>query len=250
MRYFIYLSFNGAHYHGWQQQENAATVQEALNRTLSVLLKEDIQTLGAGRTDAGVHARNYVAHFDSERLAYLSERLNVVYKLNCILPDDICIHRIVPVHDTAHARFDARLRIYKYYVHLTPNPFVHEFSTYIPYNLDIAKMNEAAAKLREYDDFSSFARLHSDNKTNICKILQAEWEEKGDNLVFTIAADRFLRNMVRAIVGTLLEAGRGKITVSDFAQIIERRERGAAGTSAPAKGLFLEEIRYDYVVFE
>jgi tRNA pseudouridine38-40 synthase len=245
MRYFICLSYNGTHYHGWQAQENARTVQEEVNRALAVLLKEETQTVGAGRTDAGVHARNYIAHFDSESLAALSEQLNVVYKLNCILPDDICVHSIVPVHDAAHARFDATLRVYKYYIHRSPNPFVHEFSAYIPYNLDIAKMNEAAEKLFEYDDFTSFARLHSDNKTNICKISQATWEEDADNLVFTIAADRFLRNMVRAIVGTLLEVGRGKITVNDFAQIIERRERGAAGTSAPAKGLFLEEIRYD-----
>jgi tRNA pseudouridine38-40 synthase len=244
MRYFICLSYNGTHYHGWQAQENARTVQEELNRSLSVLLKEEIQTVGAGRTDAGVHARNYIAHFDSESLASLSEQLNVVYKLNCILPEDVCVHHIVPVNDTAHARFDAILRVYKYYIHRAPNPFVHEFSAYIPYNLDVAKMNEAAAKLFEYDDFTSFARLHSDNKTNICKVSQAVWEEDGDNLVFTIAADRFLRNMVRAIVGTLLEVGRGKITVNDFVQIIEQRERGAAGTSALAKGLFLEGIRY------
>jgi len=245
MRYFICLSYSGTHYHGWQVQENARTVQEELNRALSVLLKEEIQTVGAGRTDAGVHARNYIAHFDSENLAFLPERLDIVYKLNCILPDDVCVHSVVPVQDTAHARFDASLRIYKYYIHRKPNPFAHEFSVYIPYNLDITKMNEAAAKLFEYDDFTSFARLHSDNKTNICKVLQAVWEEVEDNLIFTIAADRFLRNMVRAIVGTLLEVGRGKITVDDFVQIIERRERGAAGTSAPAKGLFLEEIRYE-----
>ncbi|MDR0295545.1 MAG: tRNA pseudouridine(38-40) synthase TruA [Prevotellaceae bacterium] len=245
MRYFICLSYNGTHYHGWQVQENARTVQEELNRALSVLLKEEIQTVGAGRTDAGVHARNYIAHFDSESLASLSEQLNVIYKLNCILPEDVCVHHIVSVNDTVHARFDAILRVYKYYIHRVPNPFVHEFSAYIPYNLDVAKMNEAAAKLFDYDDFTSFARLHSDNKTNICKISQAIWEEDADNLVFTIAADRFLRNMVRSIVGTLLEVGRGKITIDDFVQIIEQRKRGAAGTSAPAKGLFLEEIRYE-----
>ena len=248
MRYFICLSYNGTHYHGWQAQENARTVQDMLNRALSVLLKEDIQTVGAGRTDSGVHARNYIAHFDSERLALLSEQMNIVYKLNGILPDDICVHRIVTMHDTAHARFDAVLRTYKYYIHRTPNPFAHEFSVYIPYNLDIEKMNEAAARLYEYEDFSAFARLHSNNKTNICKVIQAIWEETPDGLVFTIAADRFLRNMVRAVVGTLLEVGRGKISVADFVRIIERRERGAAGTSAPAKGLFLEEISYDYVM--
>jgi tRNA pseudouridine38-40 synthase len=248
MRYFICLSYNGTHYHGWQLQENAPTVQEELNRALSVLLKEDIQTVGAGRTDTGVHARNYMAHFDSENLVFLLEKLNITYKLNAILPDDICVHRIVPVHDTAHARFDATLRIYKYYIHLTPNPFVHEFSVYIPYNLDMVKMNEAAATLCEQADFTSFARLHSDNKTNICKVVQAIWEEVPNGLVFTIAADRFLRNMVRAIVGTLLEVGRGKITLDDFLRIIEQKERGAAGTSTPAKGLFLEEIRYNYAV--
>lgn len=250
MRYFICLSYNGTHYHGWQVQENARTVQEELNQALAVLLKEEIQTVGAGRTDAGVHARNYIAHFDSERLALLMKGQNIVYKLNCILSGDICIHRIVPVHDTAHARFDARLRTYKYYVHHAPNPFTQEFSTYIPYNLDIIKMNEAAAKLYGYDDFTSFARLHSDNKTNNCKIAQAVWTETADGMIFTVSADRFLRNMVRAIVGTLLEVGRGKIGVDDFVRIIEQRERGAAGTSAPAKGLFLEEIQYEYAVGE
>ncbi len=246
MRYFICLSYNGTHYHGWQQQENAPTVQGELNRVLSVLLREDILTLGAGRTDTGVHARNYIAHFDSKNLGRLPEAVNVVYRLNCMLPNDICVHRITPVHDTAHARFDAIRRKYCYYVNLQKNPFVHEFSAYVPYALDVDKMNAACDKLFEYEDFTSFAKLHSDNKTNICKIEAAHWDVRPEGLVFTIVADRFLRNMVRAIVGTMFEVGRDKLTVEKFAQIIMQRERGAAGISAPARGLFLEEVAYLY----
>jgi len=246
MRYFICLSYNGTNYHGWQLQENAPTVQGELNRCLSVLLKEEILTLGAGRTDTGVHARKYIAHFDSENLGQLIETINVVYKLNCMLPNDICIHWIVPVHDAAHARFDAVRRKYCYYVSLQKDPFAYDFSTYVPYLLDMDKMNAACVKLFEYDDFTSFAKLHSDNKTNICKIEEACWAAPPDGLVFTIAADRFLRNMVRAIVGTMFEVGRGKLTIEDFVRIIEQRERGAAVVSAPSKGLFLEEVTYPY----
>jgi tRNA pseudouridine38-40 synthase len=249
MRYFICLSYNGTRYHGWQVQENAPTIQAEINRVLRVLLGDPIVTVGAGRTDAGVHARRYVAHFDSEQLAHRTGKMNVVYKLNCMLPTDICIHSIVPVHDTAHARFDAVERTYKYYMHTSPDPFLTEFSAYIPYVLNVEAMNEACEKLFNYKDFTSFAKLHSDNKTNLCTLTKAVWEAAADRLVFTISADRFLRNMVRAIVGTMLEVGRGKISVDDFVRIIEQKERGAAGISAPAKGLFLEQVKYNYIDF-
>ncbi len=247
MRYFICLSYKGTNYHGWQAQDNAPTVQAALNKALSVLLKEDIQTLGAGRTDAGVHARHYIAHFDSLSLARMLPVMPVAYKLNCMLPNDICIHSIEPVHDTAHARFDALSRTYKYYVHLEPDPFVLDTSAYIPYALDVERMNAACLKLFDFEDFTSFAKLHSDNKTNICKLMEAHWEQAPGALVFTITADRFLRNMVRAIVGTLFEVGRGKMSIDDFVGVIQRRERGGAGISAPAQGLFLERIQYPYL---
>jgi tRNA pseudouridine38-40 synthase len=168
--------------------------------------------------------------------------------MNSVLPSDICVYDIIPVHDTAHARFDAVERTYKYYIHTVPDPFLFDFSVYIPYSLDVGAMNEAAKKLLDYSDFTSFAKLHGDNKTNLCKLTKAEWEGiDGSRLVFTISADRFLRNMVRAIVGTLLDVGRGKTTFDDFLRIIEQKERRAVGTSAPAKGLFLEQISYDYI---
>ncbi len=248
MRYFICLSYSGTKYHGWQCQENALTVQGELNRALSVLLREEISTLGAGRTDTGVHARNYIAHFDSNILASHLENKDLLYRLNCIINNDICVHRIIPVHDTAHARFDAVERTYKYYVNTEPDPFVWEYSAYVPYHLSVDKMNEACSKLFDYIDFTSFAKLHSDNKTNLCKIKEARWERVPGGLVFTISADRFLRNMVRAIVGTMFEVGRGKLSMSDFVRVIEQKERGAAGISAPAKGLFLEKIKYPYSI--
>jgi tRNA pseudouridine38-40 synthase len=247
MRYFICISYNGTHYHGWQVQDNAPTVQADLNRALTVLLGEPIVTVGAGRTDAGVHARRYIAHFDSENMENRQSKMNIIYKLNCILPPAISVHSIIPVHETAHARFDAVERTYKYYINTSPDPFLLEFSTYIPYALDVTAMNEACAKLFDYDDFTSFAKLHSDNKTTICKITEAVLDVVPGGLVFTISADRFLRNMVRAIVGTMLEVGRGKISSEGFACIIEHKKRGAAGISAPAKGLFFEQVKYSYL---
>ncbi|MDR3181198.1 MAG: tRNA pseudouridine(38-40) synthase TruA [Prevotellaceae bacterium] len=246
MRYFICLSYKGTHYHGWQAQENAPAVQAELNRALSLLLGEPVVAVGAGRTDTGVHARRYVAHFDSER-DLLRDKMKWIYRLNGILSSDICVYDIVSVHDTAHARFDAVERTYKYYIHTAPDPFLLDFSVYIPYSLDVKAMNEASGKLLNYNDFTSFAKLHSQNKTNLCKLTKAEWESTDNGLVFTISANRFLRNMVRAIVGTLLNVGRGKATVDDFVRIIEQKGRRAAGASAPAKGLFLEQVNYDYI---
>jgi tRNA pseudouridine38-40 synthase len=246
MRYFICLSYKGTHYHGWQIQENAPTVQAELNKALGLLLGEPVMTVGAGRTDTGVHARRYIAHFDSER-DLLNDKTNFIYRLNGVLPADICIYDIVLVHDTAHARFDAVERTYKYYIHTAPDPFLLDVSVYIPYPLDVDMMNEAAEKLLNYNDFTSFAKLHGNSKTNLCTLTKAEWERTGNGLVFTISANRFLRNMVRAIVGTLLDVGRGKTALDDFVGMIERKNRRAAGASAPAKGLFLERINYDYV---
>jgi tRNA pseudouridine38-40 synthase len=246
MRYFICLSYNGTRYHGWQVQENAPTVQGELHHALGIVLGEPVATVGAGRTDAGVHARRYVAHFDSGQTERLADRENIVYRLNGILPSDICVHGVYPVHDTAHARFDATERTYKYYIHTEPDPFLLEVSAYIPYTPDVNAMNEACKILLTYEDFTSFAKLHSDNKTNLCTLTKAEWEIAGNRLVFTISANRFLRNMVRAIVGVLLEVGRGKCTTDGFVNLIEARKPGAGGISSPARGLFLEEIRYPY----
>lgn len=246
-RYFIQLSYNGAAYHGWQVQENANSVQAELNKALSTYLREAIETLGAGRTDTGVHARFYVAHFNS-----ISEELDkdiphFLYKLNCLLPQDISVFALKKTRDDAHARFDATARTYKYYISQVKNPFLNElaYPLYIP--LNVAAMNKAARLLYEYADFTSFSKLHTDVKTNNCKVTFAEWTKEADNtLVFTITADRFLRNMVRAIVGSLLEVGKGKISIEEFRQVIEQKDRGKAGMSVPAKGLFLTDISYPY----
>ena len=241
-RYFIQLSFKGTNYHGWQIQPNAISVQEVLEKSLSTLLREEISVVGAGRTDTGVHASFFVLHFDS--LQQDLDSGNFVFKLNRFLPADIGIHKIIKAGNDAHARFSAASRTYQYFVATDKNPFSTDTSFYYSGNLDMCKMNEAAAILFEYEDFTSFSRLHTDVKTNNCKIFLANWKKEGSQLIFTIKADRFLRNMVRAIVGTLLEVGKGKITVEDFRQIIEKKDRGVAGASAPAQGLFLTDIEY------
>ncbi|MDR0660705.1 MAG: tRNA pseudouridine(38-40) synthase TruA [Prevotellaceae bacterium] len=246
-RYFIQLSYNGAAYHGWQVQENANSVQAELNKALFTYLREPIETIGAGRTDTGVHAKFYLAHFDSMNKELDSNIPHLLYKLNCLLPEDISVFGLKKMHSDAHARFDATARTYKYYICKTKNPFFNEFaySLYIP--LDINAMNKAAQLLFGYTDFTSFSKLHTDVKTNNCKITFAEWTEEADNtLVFTITADRFLRNMVRAIVGSLLDVGKGKISIEEFRKIIEQKDRGKTGMSAPAKGLFLTNISYPY----
>lgn len=244
MRYFLVLDYNGASFFGWQRQPNQDTVQERIEKALSTLLRENIEITGAGRTDTGVHARNYVAHFDSN-VDDLHTDADFLYKLNCILPFDINIQRIAKVADNAHARFDATRRTYKYYVTGKKDVFGYQFM-HRAKNLDVALMNQASAKLLEYDDFTSFSKLNTDVKNNICTVFEAGWAESGDSLAFTITANRFLRNMVRAIVGTLLEVGYGKMTVDEFCAVIEAKDRGKAGTSAPAKALFLEKIVYPY----
>lgn len=244
MRFFIYLSYKGTAYNGWQIQSNATSVQQTLQQALSTLLRENIVATGAGRTDTGVHASYYVAHFDTKSPAIV-EKDDFCYHLNAVLPRDIAVSSIEQVADDAHARFDATLREYKYYVVTRKDPFRTDTAYFCSAPLNIDRMNEAAAILKDYEDFTSFCKLHSDNKTNICHIEESYWRAEGDSLIYTISADRFLRNMVRSIVGSLLRVGSGKANVDDFRAIIESRSIGAAAASAPACGLFLTNIKYD-----
>ena len=246
MRYFIYLSYDGTNYHGWQVQPNANSIQAELMRGLSTLLRQDIEVVGAGRTDTGVNASMMVAHFDIEATLSKADLFELSRRLNRLLPPDIAIHKIVPVKEDAHARFSATARTYQYHVSSTKDPFNRHYTYRCPFELDYEKMNEAAARLFDYTDFTSFSKLHTDTKTNNCKIMYARWE----NGIFTIKADRFLRNMVRAIVGTLMEVGRGAITIDDFCRIIEKKDRCAAGSSMPGNALFLTNIEYPEDIFQ
>ncbi len=241
-RYFIYLAFNGANYHGWQIQPNGITVQEVVEKALATLLRRETPVTGAGRTDAGVNARLMVAHFDTEEP--LTTPDVIADRLNRVLPPDVAVYAIRPVVPEAHCRFDALSRTYKYYLIDHKSPFLDAFACRYRGSLDFEAMNCAAEQLYRYIDFTSFSKLHTDVKTNNCKVTYAHWEKEGEQWVFTITADRFLRNMVRAIVGTLLEVGRGKLTVEGFCRIIEQKDRCAAGTSVPGKALFLHDITY------
>lgn len=242
-RYFIQLSYNGARCFGWQRQPKEISVQEILEKAFSTILREEIAVTGAGRTDTGVHASFYIAHFDTEN--EITDPVQLAFKLNRFLPADIAIQKIWKVDNEFHARFSAVSRTYKYFISTVKSPFTTEtsFQYTVPLNVDL--MNQAAKMLFEFTDFTSFSKLHTDVKTNNCKIYHAEWEKLGDQLVFTIKADRFLRNMVRAIVGTLIEVGKGKISIEQFTEIIERKDRGEAGTSVPPQGLFLVDIEYN-----
>jgi tRNA pseudouridine38-40 synthase len=244
-RYFIHLNFKGTNYHGWQVQENALTVQGELQNAFSILLKEKIKIIGCGRTDTGVHARNFYAHFDTKKID-LSTRKDIIYKLNRLLPEDIAILGIYATNKNAHSRFDALSRIYKYYICTGKNVFKNDYLWQQSLNLDIEIMNKVAEQLKNYKDFTSFSKLHSNTKTNYCKIYKAYWQKNNEVIIFTIEADRFLRNMVRSIVGTLIDVGKGKIDYNDFCRIIEAKDRNKAGMSVPAKGLFLEDITYPY----
>lgn len=246
-RYFIELSFKGTRYFGWQIQPGHITVQEVLEKTFSAFLRQPVTVTGAGRTDTGVHSRCFVAHIEVENLAY--ELSDLVYKLNRFLPSDISLKSIRPVHPGAHARFSALSRTYQYYITRVKDPFTIDTAYLYPMALDVESMNDAASVLLKHSDFTSFSKLHTDVKTNICQIKSACWEQSGNQLVFTITADRFLRNMVRAIVGTLLEVGKGKLTVTGFEEIILKNDRCAAGTSAPAQGLFLNGITYSEDIY-
>jgi len=241
-RYFLQCCYKGTNYHGWQIQPNAISVQEVIEDALSKILREKIAVVGAGRTDTGVHASFFILHFNIENS--IPENFDVVYKLNSFLPSDIAVQKVWQVNDEMHARFSATSRTYHYFISTEKNVFGAETSHKYLNPLDMDKMNEAAQTLFDYNDFTSFSRLHTDVKTNNCKIIQAEWKVEEKQLVFIIKADRFLRNMVRAIVGTLLEVGKGKLTIEQFRKIIEVKNRGSAGASAPAQGLFLVDIEY------
>ena len=242
-RYFIELSFKGTLYHGWQLQPNAVTVQAEIERALQILTGEPVNTIGAGRTDTGVHASKYIVHFDSDH-ALPANHDDFLYKMNAILPGDIAIHDIYPVKPDTHARYTAIYRTYTYRISRIKDPFNTEISWYYPMPLDVTAMNEASARLLTFDDFTSFSKLHSDVKTNSCQIFEAGWSERGFQLLFAIRANRFLRNMVRAIVGTMIEIGRGKMQPDGLDKIIEGKNRSLAGFSVPAHGLELTEIGY------
>lgn len=243
MRYFINLSYLGTSFHGWQIQPNAHSVQQELEEALSKLLQEEIKVVGAGRTDTGVHASYYVAHFDTQKEDKVKNP-NFIYHLNAIISKDIAVSAIREVKCDTNARFAATEREYKYYISLRKNPFRRGQAYMVPYPLNVKLMQEAASKLLSYSDFTSFAKLHTDTLNNICHVTYAQFEQDDDLLVFTIRANRFLRNMVRAVVGTLLDVGREKITVERFCEIVEAKDRGKAGSSADPSGLFLTNIIY------
>ena len=246
-RYFIYLSYKGTAYHGWQNQPNGISVQEVLTKALSTVLRTETEITGAGRTDTGVHAQLMVAHFDVE--GELPAALDLANKLNSLLPRDIAILKIVEVQPDAHARFDAVSRQYEYHVVTEKDVFRTELAARLSDKLDFEAMNLATSVLLEYRDFTSFSKLHTDVKTNNCVITRAEWSKQGDEWVFTIEADRFLRNMVRAIVGTLFEVGRHRMSVDEFRAVIEAKNRCKAGVSVPAQGLYLVDIQYPENLF-
>jgi tRNA pseudouridine38-40 synthase len=242
MRYFIWFGYDGTHYHGWQIQPNGVTVQSELERCLSLLMREKVSVTGAGRTDAGVHARRMAAHFDT--VQELDGAL-LVKKLNGLLHEDIAVYSIEQVADDLHARFSATSRTYHYYIHTHKSPFLNQYSLEIHYQLDYALMNEAGCVLTEYEDFGAFCKAGSDVKTTLCKVTQAQWiQTSPTEWYFEITANRFLRNMVRAVVGTLVEVGRGRMSLEEFRQVIEGKKRTQAGESMPAKALFLEDVVY------
>lgn len=242
MRYFVNLSYDGTRYHGWQIQPNGDSVQARLQGALSLLLRSEIIVTGAGRTDAGVHARMMVAHFDFEGAL---DGCQLTYKLNKLLPRDIAVRSVERVADDLHARFSATSRMYRYYLHTEKNPFLSFTSCELHYPLDFSRMNEAAKVLMEYEDFGAFCKAHADVKTTLCHVMVAEWVQTSPTTwYFEIRANRFLRNMVRAVVGTLIDVGRGRVTLDDFRKIIEGKKRTEAGESMPAHALFLEDITY------
>lgn len=246
-RYFLHLAYNGKAYHGWQIQPGTESVQEVLEKCISLKLKQTVSVTGCGRTDTGVNARNFYAHFECEPIDDLQ---NFVYQLNVFLPDDIVVFDCWQVYHHFHARFDATSRTYHYYITRSKNPFHNHDSYYVYGNLDVGRMNDAAKILFEYTDFTSFSKLHTQVKTNNCKIMEARWYYDGELLVFEIKADRFLRNMVRAIVGTMLEVGKGKMDLDGFRAVIEHKDRCSAGTSVPAHALFLENVSYPTELFK
>jgi tRNA pseudouridine38-40 synthase len=244
LRYFIKLAYNGTHYHGWQYQPNAASVQETMNKAFSVILNSEINLMGAGRTDTGVHAKEMYAHFDSETPFNIQ---SIIHKLNSFLPKDIVVYTILPVADEAHTRFDATKRTYEYHINTFKDVFLQEQSWYFHQKLDLDLMNEAAKSLLKHTDFQCFSKVNTDVNTFDCSIFEAYWKQENEKLIFTISANRFLRNMVRSIVGTLINIGLHKITLDDFETIIKNKNRDKAGFSVPAHGLYLTKIEYDYI---
>lgn len=241
-RFFVYFAYDGTAYHGWQIQPNGNSVQAELQRCLSTLLREEITVTGAGRTDAGVHARKMTAHFDTEQTIDCKQ---LAYKLNRILPNDIAVTEVKEVPSDLHARFSAIARTYHYYIHTQKDPFLRNSSCELHYALDFDKMNEAAAKLLTYTDFGAFCKSHADVKTTLCQVSAARWVQQSPySWYFEITANRFLRNMVRAVVGTLIDVGRGRLSIDDFCRIIEGKKRTEAGESMPAHALFLEDVSY------
>lgn len=244
MRYFIKLAYNGKNYHGWQCQPNAASVQETVNKAVSVILNSEITIMGAGRTDTGVHAKEMFAHFDFETPI---DTAILVHKLNSYLPKDIVVYDIFPVQTDNHARFNATKRTYEYHINSFKDAFLQDESWYFHQELDINLMNKAAKLLLNYEDFQCFSKVNTEVNTFDCTIFEAHWKEEKNKLVFTISANRFLRNMVRAIVGTLVNIGLRKITLEDFDTIIRSKDREKAGFSVPAHGLYLTKIDYDFL---
>lgn len=248
MRFFLELSYNGESFHGWQRQLNASSVQQTVEDALSTILGKKIEITGAGRTDAGVHAREMFAHLDVEEDVNLDK---VLKSANLMVGKNIALKRFIPVKDDAHARFDATSRTYRYYITMNKDPFNYPYSHRIGFVPDVELMNAGCSILMETSDFTSFAKLHADTKTNICRVTHAEWvlNEQNGTLTFSITADRFLRNMVRAVVGTLIDLGRGKIDINEFQKIIDKKNRCDAGSSMPAQALFLEKITYPPHIF-
>ncbi|MFC0877960.1 tRNA pseudouridine(38-40) synthase TruA [Saccharicrinis sp. FJH2] len=248
-RYFTELAYNGSGFHGWQIQPNANSVQETLEKAFSLILRQNIQLTGCGRTDTGVHAKYFVAHFDCEEQIPDTDQL--INKINSYLNFDIVIYSITSVDAETHARFSAIEREYEYHLVTRKNPFFKDTSFFLPITPDFERMNEAAQKLLEHTDFTSFSKLHTDVKTNNCKIIRAEWIRQNEYYrVFHIRADRFLRNMVRAIVGTLLEVGKHKMTIEEFESVIREKNRGKAGTSVPGNALFLTDVVFPTNLFQ
>ena len=241
MRYLLDIAYNGTNYHGWQMQNNAVSVQQILEEALSRLLREPIRITGSGRTDTGVHAEQQPAHFDIEK--ELDCEL-ILFRLNAMLPPDVAIKVLEPTNEGFHARFSAKKRRYAYRICRKKNPFMLNQCYLFARPLNIEAMNEAAKLLLQWEDFECFSKVATDVKHFRCNVTEAQWVENGNELIFYVSANRFLRNMVRAIVGTLLDVGEGKISVDDVQKILESRKRSKAGRSAPAQGLYLIEVTY------
>ncbi|NTV85083.1 MAG: tRNA pseudouridine(38-40) synthase TruA [Bacteroidales bacterium] len=243
-RYFIKLAYNGTRYHGWQIQDNALTVQQEITDAVRLMWMKDFKMIGCGRTDTGVHAAEFFAHFDLEEEKNREELDDLAFRLNRYLPEDIVIFSIFPVPAKLHSRYDAISRTYEYHIHTFKDPFLNHTSWFLQQQLDIELMNRGGEVLKEYEDFTSFSKFNEKRKTNLCTIFNAEWEKDEHRLTFRITANRFLHDMVRAIVGTMINLGRHKISIEDFRLIIERKDRCSAGESVPAKGLYLTRIEY------